>query len=83
MGIIAWIIVGGLAGWLAGLVVQEKRPRGCLMNVVVGIVGAVIGGAIFRMLGGSGVSGVNVWSIFVAFIGSVILLTVLNILAKR
>ena len=82
MGIIAWVIVGGIAGWLAGLVVQEKRPQGCLMNVVVGIVGAVIGGFIFGMLGGAGVTGVNVWSIFVAFIGAVAFLVILRAFSK-
>jgi uncharacterized membrane protein YeaQ/YmgE (transglycosylase-associated protein family) len=76
MGIIAWIVLGGLAGWLASAVTRQRL--GCLMAVIVGIVGAVVGGLIFNALGGVGVTGFNLWSIGVAFVGAVVLLAIVN-----
>lgn len=76
MGILSWIIVGGLAGWLASLAMG--RQQGCLADIVVGIIGGLLGGFIFSLLGGAGVTGVNIWSIFVAFIGAVVLIAILR-----
>lgn len=82
MSIITWIIVGALAGWLASLVMGTNARQGCLMDIVVGVVGAFIGGLIFSLFGGSGVTGFNIWSILVAFIGAVILLFILNLIRR-
>ena len=71
--VIAWIIVGAIGGWLASLVVRGSG-LGLLGDIIVGIIGGVIGGLIVSAFGGSGVSGLNIWSIIVAFIGAVILL---------
>ncbi len=68
-----WIIIGGIAGWLASNLVRGAG-LGIVGNIVVGIIGAIIGGFIFNLLGAGGVSGFNLWSLFVAFIGSVVLL---------
>lgn len=76
MGIIAWIVLGGLSGWIASLLLKEQR--GCLANVVIGILGAVIGGLIFSFLGGRGVTGFNPWSVFVSVVGALILLALLG-----
>ncbi len=76
MSIIAWIVLGGLAGWIASLLLKEQR--GCLANVIIGILGAVIGGLIFSFLGGSGVTGFNLWSVFVSVVGALILLAILG-----
>ena len=78
MGWLAWIIVGALAGWLASVVMHSRL--GLIMDIIVGIVGALVGGFIFNVLGASGVTGFNVWSLFVAFIGAVVLLGVLRLL---
>lgn len=75
MGIISWAIVGGLAGLFAQFLLGEGRG-GCLMSVLLGIVGAFVGGFVMGLLGFSGVSGVDVWSIIVATIGAVILLLI-------
>ncbi|NIR02751.1 MAG: GlsB/YeaQ/YmgE family stress response membrane protein, partial [Gemmatimonadales bacterium] len=72
MGIIAWIILGAVAGWLAA--VATGRRQGCLVSILVGIGGAMIGGLIFSFLGGIGITGLNLWSLIVAFIGAIILL---------
>jgi uncharacterized membrane protein YeaQ/YmgE (transglycosylase-associated protein family) len=83
MGIIAWIIVGLVGGFLASKVVN-RSGEGFLRDVLLGIVGALIGGWIFNMLGSSGVTGFNLWSIFVAFVGAVVLLVVYHaVFGKR
>lgn len=82
MGFISWVLVGGLAGWLASLAMGTSKSQGCLMDIVVGIIGAVIGGFIFSLIGGTGVTGFNPWSILVAFIGAVILLAIVRAFRK-
>jgi uncharacterized membrane protein YeaQ/YmgE (transglycosylase-associated protein family) len=80
-GVLAWIIVGLIAGWLAGKVV-EGRGLGCLGDVAVGVAGAFIGGLLIRLLGFRGFFGF--WgSIAVAFVGAVILLALLRALSGR
>jgi len=74
MGIIAWIILGAIAGWLAGMI--TGRGGGLLRNVVVGIVGALIGGFLMNFMGGAGVTGFNLYSIVVAVLGAVVLLVI-------
>jgi len=84
MGIIAWIVVGGIAGWLASMVMKTDRQQGLVMDIVVGIVGGLLGGFVLNLLDvGGDVSGINVESIVVAFIGAVILLAVLRYLTGR
>jgi len=72
MGWLAWIVIGAVAGWLASIVMRTSQ--GLLMDIVVGILGAFIGGILFNQFGSAGVTGFNIWSLFVAFIGAVILL---------
>jgi uncharacterized membrane protein YeaQ/YmgE (transglycosylase-associated protein family) len=81
MGWLAWLIVGAIAGWLASMVVPSGL--GLIGDIVVGIVGAFIGGFLFNQFGTSGVTGFNLWSIFVAFVGSVVLLLVIRLLNGR
>jgi uncharacterized membrane protein YeaQ/YmgE (transglycosylase-associated protein family) len=81
MGILAWILFGGLAGWIASWIMNE--PRGCLINVTVGIVGALLGGFLFTQIGGSGITGFNFWSFGVAVVGSALLIFALRFLRGR
>jgi uncharacterized membrane protein YeaQ/YmgE (transglycosylase-associated protein family) len=81
MGIIAWIVLGGIAGWLAAAV--TGRSQGCLMSILIGIVGAVIGGLVFNAIGGTGITGFNLWSLLVAFVGAIILLAIISAARKR
>jgi uncharacterized membrane protein YeaQ/YmgE (transglycosylase-associated protein family) len=74
-GWIAWIVVGLIAGWLASLTVN-KSGEGMLRDIILGIIGGIIGGVIFRAFGSAGVTGFNLWSILVAFIGAVVLLVI-------
>ena len=82
MCIVGWIVLGGLAGWLASLVTGTNDRQGCIGNIVVGIVGALIGGAIASFLGGSGITGLNLYSLLVAVVGAVILLVLLGVIRK-
>jgi uncharacterized membrane protein YeaQ/YmgE (transglycosylase-associated protein family) len=78
MGIILWIIFGALAGWLASLLVKTDDQQGGFANIVVGIVGAVIGGFIANLVGFDGVTGFNVWSLLIAVGGAVVLLMIIG-----
>jgi uncharacterized membrane protein YeaQ/YmgE (transglycosylase-associated protein family) len=73
MGFIAWIVVGLIGGFLASKVVN-RTGEGLVRDILLGIVGAFVGGWIFNALGEPGVSGMNIYSILVAFVGAVVLL---------
>ena len=77
MGILGWVIVGLIAGGLARRVTNSPR-QGCLATIVVGVIGGVVGGALFNAAGDEGINDFNIWSIFVAFIGACVLLLVLQ-----
>src|SRR5438105_2206099 len=79
MGWLAWIIVGGVAGWLASMAMHSRL--GLLGDIVVGIVGAFIGGFLFNAIGVAGTTGFNIWSVFVAFIGAVVLLALIRLIS--
>jgi uncharacterized membrane protein YeaQ/YmgE (transglycosylase-associated protein family) len=83
MSIIGWIILGGLAGWIASMITGRNDQQGCLMNIIVGIIGAAIGGAIVGFLFGGGVTGFNLASLIVAIIGAVVLLAIVNLITRR
>lgn len=81
MGIIAWIIVGLIAGALAKLIMPGDDPGGIIVTILIGIVGAFVGGFVFNLFGGAGVSGFNIWSILVATVGAIILLLIYRLVA--
>jgi uncharacterized membrane protein YeaQ/YmgE (transglycosylase-associated protein family) len=74
MGIISWIILGALAGWLASIVLKTNDQQGALGNIIAGILGALVGGFVAQALGFSGVTGLNFTSILIAVVGAVIVL---------
>lgn len=78
MGILSWILLGGLAGWIGSLIMKTDASQGILANIAVGIVGALIGGFVFNFFGEGGVSGFNFYSLLVATIGSIILIWVVG-----
>jgi uncharacterized membrane protein YeaQ/YmgE (transglycosylase-associated protein family) len=84
MGILSWIVVGLIAGWLAGLVVKGGG-FGCVGDIIVGVVGGLLGGwlasSFFHM--GDPMSGINIESIVVAFVGAVILIIILRLISGR
>ena len=82
MSIVGWIIVGFVAGALARVVVRTDWNLGCLGTIAVGVIGGLIGGALFSLAGDEGISGFGLRSMFVAFIGAVVLLAVVNLFAR-
>jgi len=73
MGIISWIVLGLIAGYIASTVMNE-RGEGLSFDITLGIVGAVLGGWLFNAFGVTGVTGFNTWSLLVAVVGAVVLL---------
>ncbi len=82
VGIISWLIIGGFAGWIASKLVGADKPMGLMANIVVGIIGAFIGGFVFSIFGGKGVTGFNLYSLFVAVIGASLLIFVVKSIKK-
>jgi uncharacterized membrane protein YeaQ/YmgE (transglycosylase-associated protein family) len=80
MSILVWIIFGAIAGWLAHLI--TGRGGGLIVNIIVGIVGAFIGGFVMSLFGGSGVTGFNLPSLLVAILGAVVLLVVVGLIKR-
>lgn len=82
MGTIAWLVVGFIAGALAQRVTGAEK-RGCVGTIAVGVIGGLIGGALFNALGERGATEFGLWSVLVAFIGAVVLLLVLQAVTGR
>ena len=83
MNIIAWIIFGALAGWIASMIMGANARMGALANIVVGIVGAIIGGFLMtNVFGAQGVTGFNLMSLLVAIGGAVVLLFLVGLVRR-
>lgn len=80
LSLVLWLIIGGVAGWLASLVVRGTG-LGLVGDIVVGIIGAFIGGFIMNAFGASGATGFNFWTLVVAFVGAAILLFIVRLFA--
>lgn len=78
MGILAWIVLGGIAGWIASMIAGNNAQQGLFGNIIIGIIGAFIGGFLINLLGGEGVTGFNLWSLLVAVMGATLLLFILR-----
>jgi uncharacterized membrane protein YeaQ/YmgE (transglycosylase-associated protein family) len=76
MGIILWIIFGALVGWIASAIMGSNE--GVIMNIVIGIVGAVIGGWLMSFFGSTGVTGFNLYSFLVALLGAIVLIAIVR-----
>lgn len=84
MGIILWLVIGGLVGWIASIIMGTNAQQGIILNIVVGIIGALIGGWLIGPLIGAGSinEGISVMSIVVSLIGAVILLAILKLIQR-
>ncbi|PJC56291.1 GlsB/YeaQ/YmgE family stress response membrane protein [Candidatus Kaiserbacteria bacterium CG_4_9_14_0_2_um_filter_41_32] len=80
MNFLVWIIFGGLAGWIGSMIMGTDGQQGIILNIVVGIIGAGLGGYIMNLFGNGGVNGFNLYSFIVAVIGAVVLLAVLRLI---
>ena len=79
MGIIIWLIVGGIVGWLASLIMKRDAQQGIILNIIVGIVGAFIGGLLF---GGSINQAITIQTFVVSLVGAIILLAIVNLVRR-
>ena len=80
MNLLIWILLGARAGWIAGLIM--KSGRNWLVNVVVGVLGAAVGGFVASALGMGGITGLNLYSLLVAVAGACLLLGLFNLLRR-
>lgn len=79
MGLLLWIIFGALAGWVASIIMGTDGQQGIILNIIVGVVGASLGGYLMSVIGESGISGFDLYSFMVAVIGAVVLLGVVKL----
>lgn len=82
MSILAWLVVGLIAGFIASKIIN-KRGEGLLMDIVLGVVGAIVGGFIFNFFGHTGATGINLYSIFVSVIGAIVVLLAYHAVVGR
>lgn len=81
--IIVWLILGGISGWIASMITGKNEEMGIGLNIVVGIVGAFIGGWLAGIFGLGPATGLNFWSFLISVIGAVILLAVVSLFKRR
>jgi uncharacterized membrane protein YeaQ/YmgE (transglycosylase-associated protein family) len=82
MPVLTWMVLGLIAGFIGSKIVN-RRGEGIVLDILLGIVGAVIGGWLFHVFGAAGVSGLNLYSLFVAVVGSIVLLVVYHAFRRR
>ena len=82
MGILLWILFGGLVGWIASMIMKTDAQQGLLLNIIVGIVGAVVGGMIMNLLGFGGVGGFTLYSFLVALLGAMVLIWIVKAIRR-
>jgi uncharacterized membrane protein YeaQ/YmgE (transglycosylase-associated protein family) len=82
MSIIGWLVLGLIAGFIASKIVN-KAGEGVILDIVLGIIGAVVGGFLFSLIGAEGVTGFNIYSMFVAIIGAIVVLLIYHAVSGR
>ncbi len=83
MGIILWIIFGALAGWIASVIMKTDSNQGTLSDIIMGVVGSVVGGFLMNLFGQSGITGFNLYSLVVAVIGAVVVIYLGRMMRNR
>ncbi len=82
MSILAWLILGLIAGFIGSKIVN-RTGEGLVLDIVLGVVGALVGGFLFNMFGAVGVTGLNLWSLVVAVVGAIVVLIVYHMIFGR
>lgn len=80
MGFLAFLVLGGVAGWIASIVMKTDASQGLIGNVVIGVIGAYLGGFLFSLIGGAGFGEFSLYSLLVAVVGSVVLIWILKMI---
>lgn len=81
--IITWVVIGGLAGWVASMITKTDASQGVIGNIVAGVIGAFVGGFLLNLIGGEGFTGFNLWSFLVALLGAVVVLLIWKAITGR
>jgi uncharacterized membrane protein YeaQ/YmgE (transglycosylase-associated protein family) len=81
INILLWIVIGGLAGWIASMIMKTNSSQGVVADVILGILGAFVGGLVMNVLGFAGFTGFNVYSLVVATVGAVVLIALRRAIA--
>ena len=82
VNILLWVILGAAAGWIASMIMGRDAQMGAIANIIVGILGAVVGGFLFNLVGLAGDTGFNLWTLLVAIVGAVVLLFVVGLVRR-
>lgn len=83
MELLIWIVFGGLVGWVASMIMNTDSQQGIFLNIIVGIIGAFLGGWVMTMMGEQGVSGFNIYSFLVALVGAVALIGLVKLVKRN
>lgn len=83
MGIISWLVLGGLSGWIASIIMKKNASMGILANIVVGVVGALIGGFIASLFGLGSVTGLNIFSVLISIAGACLFLWLVRLISSK
>jgi uncharacterized membrane protein YeaQ/YmgE (transglycosylase-associated protein family) len=83
MSIIGWVLLGGIAGWIASMITGRNDQMGCITNIAAGIVGAIVGGWIFSLFGGGPVTEFSWMGLLIAVVGAVVVLAIVNLIFGR
>lgn len=83
MDLLVYLVFGALAGWVASMIMKTDGQQGWVMNIVIGIIGAFLGGMVMNLFGQSGVTGFNFYSLFVSILGAVVALWLYKMFARR
>lgn len=83
MNFLVWIIFGAIAGWIASIAMGKNKQMGAIANIIVGIIGAFLGGYLMQVFGIQGVTGFNFPSLLVAIVGAVVLLFIVGLFSRR
>jgi uncharacterized membrane protein YeaQ/YmgE (transglycosylase-associated protein family) len=81
--IVVWLILGGISGWIASKITGKDSQMGVGANIIIGVLGAFIGGWVARIFGFGPATGLNLWSFIVSVVGAVILLWIINLFKKK
>lgn len=81
--IIVWVILGGLSGWIASKITNKDSQMGIGMNILIGIIGAFIGGWLVSIFGLGPATGLNIWSFLVSILGAVILIKLISLFKQK
>lgn len=83
MGIVLWIVFGAIAGWIASVIMKTDSNQSTINDIILGVIGAIVGGFLMGMVGQTGITGFNLYSLFVAVIGAVVVIYVGRMLRNR